>query len=126
MPLGTDPSRDTTGLEAGQRVIWRRAGTADMFAGSIEWINSQKPFPVQVLLDNGEAVLALCDELAPFPPVTAEQIVFQMGSVRISILGRPRLLPGHRCADQHRRRRHTPATPSNVKSLQTQLGAVAG
>jgi hypothetical protein len=65
-------SRDTTGLEAGQRVIWRRTGTADVYAGSIEWINVQKPFPVQVLLDNGETVLALCDEVEPLPPISPE------------------------------------------------------
>ena len=42
--------------------------------------------------------------------------VFRMGSVRTSIFGRPRPLPGHRRADHRRRRHHTPATPSTVKS----------
>jgi hypothetical protein len=60
-------SRDTTGLEAGRRVIYRRTGTAAMHAGRIEWIDVQKPFPTQVLLDDGETVLALCHELMHFP-----------------------------------------------------------
>lgn len=60
-------SRDTTGLEGRQRVIWCRIGTADMYAGAIESIDTQRPFPVQLALDNGETVLALCTELVPSP-----------------------------------------------------------
>lgn len=41
--------------------------------------------------------------------------IFRMGSVRTSILGRPRLLPTQRRANEP----HTPTTPSIPKSLQT-------
>src|SRR3954447_20677174 len=99
-------------------------GTRDILEHGALWLKALADGHKPELIEPAEHGQVRAREARPRGSVRHVE-VFRMGSVRTSIFGRPRPLPGPRRAEHQARIDVTPRTPSTVKSLISLLETTA-